>query len=224
MTPGKTALGLIKIILFMLCLTPALLLWRALEMDSLGAKPLEALTRATGEWTLRFLLVTLAVTPLRKLSGWHWILRLRRMLGLFTFAYGTVHLATYAWLDKRFDWHAIAGDLLERPFIAVGFAALALMTLLAATSSNFAIRKLGGRRWQSLHRAIYPIALLGCVHFWGMVKKDVTEPLIYSAIVIVLLGLRMGWREQERRKQLAGAYLPRPPALKGKVIKIFESP
>ena len=220
MTPSNSQLATIKTVLFALCLIPAFLLWRGFEMDSLGANPIEAITRNTGEWTLRFLLITLCVTPLRKYSGWHWVVRLRRMLGLFAFAYGAAHLSTYLWLDQFFDWQAIAKDILKRPFITVGFAALVLMTPLALTSSNFAIRKLGGRRWQSLHRAIYPIAMLGCIHFWWLVKKDVTEPLIYSVILAVLLGLRAWWRELERRKQLAGGYLQLP-RFEGKVIKIF---
>lgn len=220
MTPSNSQLATIKTVLFALCLIPAFLLWRGFAMDSLGANPIEAITRNTGEWTLRFLLITLCVTPLRKYSGWHWVVRLRRMLGLFAFAYGAAHLSTYLWLDQFFDWQAIAKDILKRPFITVGFAALVLMTPLALTSSNFAIRKLGGRRWQSLHRAIYPIAMLGCIHFWWLVKKDVTEPLIYSVILAVLLGLRAWWRELERRKQLAGSYLQQP-RFEGKVIKIF---
>lgn len=221
MTPTNPQLGAIKTALFVLCLLPTFLLWRRLEMDTLGANPIEALTRATGEWTLRFLLITLTVTPLRKYTGWHWLVRLRRMLGLFAFAYGVTHLLTYVWLDQFFDWHAIVKDILKRPFITVGFAALVLMTPLAATSFNSAIRKLGGRRWQALHRAIYPIAVMGCVHFWWLVKKDITEPLIYALITAALLGLRAWWREQERRKQLAGGYLPQP-RFESKVIKIFE--
>ncbi|RTL26527.1 MAG: sulfoxide reductase heme-binding subunit YedZ [Rhodocyclaceae bacterium] len=222
MTPTNPQLGAIKTALFVLCLLPAFLLWRGLEMDMLGANPIEALTRATGEWTLRLLLITLCVTPLRKYSGWHWLVRLRRMLGLFAFAYGVTHLLTYVWLDQFFDWHAIAKDILKRPFITVGFAALVLMTPLAATSFNAAIRRLGGRRWQALHRAIYPISVMCCVHFWWLVKKDITQPLIYAAITAVLLGLRAWWREQERRKQLAGGYQPAHGPT-GKVIRIFQS-
>ena len=220
MNPDTRQLALLKTALFALCLVPAVLLGRAFSLDELGANPIEALTRATGEWTLRLLLITLCVTPLRKLTGWHWLVRLRRMLGLFTFAYACTHLLTYLWLDQFFDWHAIAKDILKRPFITVGFAALVLMTPLALTSSNFAIRKLGGRRWQALHRTVYAIAMLGCIHFWWLVKKDVTEPLIYSLILAALLGVRAWWREQERRKQLAGGYLPKP-RFEGKVIKIF---
>ena len=221
MTPSNPQLSAIKSALFLACLLPAFLLWRRFDLEALGANPIEAITRNTGEWTLRFLLITLAVTPLRKLTGWHWIVRLRRMLGLFAFAYGVAHLLTYLWLDQFFDWPAIARDILKRPFITVGFAALVLMTPLAVTSNNFAIRKLGGRRWQALHRAVYAIAILGCVHFWWLVKKDVTEPLIYSLILAVLLGLRAWWRELERRKQIAGGYLPQAPRLNSKVIRIF---
>ena len=220
MTPSSPQLAAIKSALFLVCLIPAFLLWRGFELDTLGANPIETVTRSLGEWTLRFLLITLTVTPLRKYTGWHWLIRLRRMLGLFTFAYGVSHLLTYVWLDQFFDWEAIARDIIKRPFITVGFAALMLMLPLAVTSSNYAIRKLGGRRWQSLHRAIYPIAILGCVHFWWLVKKDVTWPLVYTVITVALLGIRAWWREQERRKQLAGGYLPKP-KFEGKVIKIF---
>ncbi len=220
MTPSPSQLAAIKSALFLVCLIPAFLLWRGFELDTLGANPIETITRSLGEWTLRFLLITLTVTPLRKYTGWHWLIRLRRMLGLFTFAYGISHLLTYVWLDQFFDWEAIARDIIKRPFITVGFAALMLMLPLAVTSSNYAIRKLGGRRWQSLHRAIYPIAILGCVHFWWLVKKDVTWPLVYTVITVALLGIRAWWREQERRKQLAGGYLPKP-KFEGKVIKIF---
>jgi sulfoxide reductase heme-binding subunit YedZ len=171
MTPSNPQLTAIKAALFLACLLPAGLLWQGFEADSLGANPIEAITRSLGEWTLRFLLITLAVTPLRKYTGWHWIVRLRRTLGLFAFAYGVAHLMSYVWLDQFFDWPAIAKDILKRPFITVGFAALVLMIPLAATSSNFAIRRLGGRKWQSLHRAIYPIAMLGCLHFWWLVRR-----------------------------------------------------
>jgi sulfoxide reductase heme-binding subunit YedZ len=220
MTPSSPQLAAIKSALFLACLIPGFFLWRGFELDTLGANPIETVTRSLGEWTLRFLLITLTVTPLRKYTGWHWFIRLRRMLGLFTFAYGLSHLLTYVWLDQFFDWEAIAKDIIKRPFITVGFAALMLMLPLAVTSSNFAIRKLGGRRWQSLHRSIYPIAILGCVHFWWLVKKDVTWPLVYAVITVALLGIRAWWREQERRKQLAGGYLPKP-KFEGKVIKIF---
>jgi sulfoxide reductase heme-binding subunit YedZ len=191
-----------------------------LRADSLGANPIEAITRGLGEWTLRFLLITLAVTPLRKYTGWHWIVRLRRMLGLFAFAYGVSHLITYVWLDQFFDWPAIAKDILKRPFITVGFAALVLMIPLAATSSNAPSAGSAGAAGRPAPGDL-PDRVLGCVHFWWLVKKDITEPLIYAVITAALLGIRAWWREQERRKQLAGGYLPQPPRLTGKVIRIF---
>ena len=143
------------------------------------------------------------MTPLRRYTGLHWLLRLRRMLGLFVFAYAVGHLTTYLWLDQFFDWQAIANDILDRPFITVGFAAFVLLIPLAVTSNSFAIRRLGGRRWQSLHRSVYGIAILGVVHFWWLVKADLLEPFIYALILAVLLGLRAWWRELERRRQLS---------------------
>ena len=207
-TPSPLALGAIKVLVFVLCLMPAADLalgWRA---DALGANPIETLTRSSGEWALRFLLITLAVTPLRRYTGLHWLIRLRRMLGLFAFTYALGHFAIWIWLDLYFDWPAIARDILERPFVTVGFAAFVLMIPLAATSSHFAMRRLGGRRWQSLHRATYGIAILGVLHFWWLVKADVLEPLIYALILAALLGVRAWWRELERRRQLS---VPPPP-------------
>ncbi len=220
-TPSTAQLTGIKLLLFALCLIPALLLGQGLLNDTLGANPIEAITRSSGEWTLRFLLITLLVSPLRKYTGMHWLLRLRRMLGLYAFAYGVAHLLCYVWLDQFFDWAEIARDIWKRPFITVGVVALALMLPLALTSTNAAIRRLGGRRWQALHRSIYTIALLGCVHYWWLVKKDVSGPLLYTALTLILLGLRAWWREQERRRQVQGAYL-KPPPLSGKVIRIFS--
>ena len=187
--------------LFVACLLPLAGYAVALYRDALGANPIEALTRGSGEWTLRLLLLTLAITPLRRLTGWHWLIRLRRMLGLFVFFYACIHLMTYLWLDQFFDWAAIAKDILKRPFITVGFAAFVLLVPLAATSSNAAIRLLGGRRWQSLHRCVYAIGVLGVLHFWWLVKRDLTEPVIYALLLAVLLGARAWWREQERRRQ-----------------------
>ncbi|MCB1887541.1 MAG: sulfoxide reductase heme-binding subunit YedZ [Rhodocyclaceae bacterium] len=201
-TPSPLQLSIIKGLLFVTCLVPLLQLILAWRADDLGANPIEAVSHATGDWTLRFLLITLAVTPLRRLTGLHWLLRLRRMLGLFAFAYGVTHLLAYVGLDQFFDWTAIAMDILKRPYITVGFAALVLMTPLALTSNAFMIRRLGGRRWQSLHRSIYAIALLGVLHFWWLVKADYLEPLIYSAVLAGLLGIRAWWRNQERHRQL----------------------
>ena len=217
-TPPATAITVIKAIVFFLCLLPAVNLALGWQADALGANPIETITRASGEWTLRFLLITLAVTPLRRLTGLHWLLRLRRMLGLYAFAYATAHFAIYLWLDQFFDWGAIARDILERPFITVGFAAFVLLIPLAATSNSFAIRRLGGRQWQSLHRSVYAIAIIAVVHFWWLVKADVLEPAIYALILAALLGVRAWWRELERRRQLS---VP-PPAkhLEKKVIRL----
>jgi len=200
--PGPRQILTLKIVLFAVSLLPFLWNLRALLQDALGANPIEAITHASGDWTLRFLLITLAITPLRKLTGWHWLVRLRRMLGLFAFFYVSLHFITYLWLDQFFDWNGIAHDIVKRPFITAGFAAFVLMIPLAATSFNAAIRALGGRRWQALHRSIYAIGILGVIHYWWLVKRDITEPLIYAAILALLLGLRMWWREQERRRQL----------------------
>lgn len=199
----------VKALVFGLCLLPLTsLLWDATH-DALGANPIEAVTRALGDWTLNFLLITLTVTPLRRLSGWNWLLRLRRMLGLFAFFYACLHASSYLWLDQFFDWPAIAKDILKRPFITLGFVAFCLLIPLAATSTNAMVRRLGGRRWQALHRSVYLIAVLGVLHYAWMVKRDLALPLIYGVIVVLLLGLRVLWREQERRRQLAGAYLPK---------------
>jgi len=210
-------LAALKSLTFTLCLLPlAYYGWGAWH-DTLGANPVEAVTRGLGTWTLNFLLITLAVTPLRKYTGWHLILRLRRMLGLFGFFYASLHLTSYLWFDQFFDWGEIAQDILERPFITVGMAAYILLVPLAATSNNFAIRQLGGRRWQSLHRTAYVIAILAVLHYSWLVKADQSQPLLYSGILLVLLGIRGFWREQERKEQLAGKYQPK---IKNRIIPI----
>lgn len=184
-----------KPIVFVLALLPAAwLVWGAVA-NTLGANPAEALIRATGDWTLRFLCLTLAVTPLRQMSGWHALARLRRLLGLFTFFYGVVHFLCFAWLDMGFDVDAIVHDIGKRPFILVGTAALLTMLPLAATSFNAAIKALGARRWQALHRAVYATAGLALLHFFWMRsgKHDYAEVAVYAVIVGVLLGWRV-WR------------------------------
>jgi sulfoxide reductase heme-binding subunit YedZ len=158
----------------------------------LGANPVETIQDTTGEWALRFLLVTLAVTPLRHALGQAWPLQLRRMLGLFAFAYAALHFTNYLLLDRALDWNEIVGDLTKRPYIIVGATALLLLVPLAVTSTAGWRRRLGAR-WVTLHRLVYVIAALGCWHFWWQVKKDVTEPLVYCAILAVLLGVR-AWR------------------------------
>lgn len=212
--PTRRQIAAIKIVLFLLCLAPlAELAWDA-GNDALGANPIEAITRALGNWTLRFLLITLTVSPLRKLSAWHWLMRLRRMLGLFVFFYAVLHLTTYLWLDKFLDWQDIAKDILKRPFITVGMSAFVLLVPLAVTSSNAMIRRLGGKRWQRLHRSVYVIAILGVVHYWWLVKLDITLPAIYAVLLAMLLGVRVLWRVQELRRQ-TGA-LAKPPPKSGR--------
>ncbi|MCK9517309.1 MAG: protein-methionine-sulfoxide reductase heme-binding subunit MsrQ [Thiohalobacteraceae bacterium] len=181
---------------FVLCLLPLAWLGFALLTDRLGANPIEALTRDTGEWTLRLLLITLCMTPLRRFMGWRWPLRLRRMLGLFAFFYACVHLSTYVWLDQFFAWGEIWRDIVKRPFITVGMLAFVLLVPLAATSNRFMLKRLG-RNWVRLHRLAYVIPALGVVHFWWLVKADVRTPLIYALLFLLLMLLR--WRPLLRR-------------------------
>ena len=179
-----------KPFIFILCLVPLLRLgWKALN-SALGANPVQIITFSTGTWTLVFLLVTLSVTPLRKLTRQYWLIQYRRMLGLFAFFYGCLHFTTYIWLDQFFDLHSIYKDVLKRPFITAGFTAFVLMIPLAITSTQKAIRKLG-RRWQLLHRLIYASAIAGVVHYIWLVKKDVRVPEIYGSILAVLLLFRI---------------------------------
>lgn len=194
-----------KPVLFALSLAPFAALLAGAFTDSLGPNPAEALIRETGEWTLRFLCFTLTVTPLRQLTGWHALARLRRMLGLFTFFYACCHFLGFAWLDMGFDLAAILRDIAKRPFILVGSLALLLMAPLAATSFNRAIRALGAGRWQALHRAIYAIVLLGLLHFFWMRagKNDFGEVAAYCAYVALLLGwrARRAWLERRERRE-----------------------
>lgn len=187
---------LLKAAVFVLCLAPlAWLLWLGFRQD-LGANPIEHVTHATGLWALRLLAATLAVTPLRKLTGLSQLIRLRRMLGLFAFFYGCLHLLTYLWLDQFFDAAGIARDIVKRPFITAGFAAFAAMVPLAVTSTAGWIRRLGGRRWQLLHRLVYLSAAAAVVHFFWLVKSDLRRPLAYGALVALLLGLRVALRKR----------------------------
>ena len=180
----------LKPLVFLAALGPlAYLAWRAVN-DELGANPISEITLATGLWTLRFLAITLAVTPLRRLV-WNDATKFRRMLGLFAFFYGSLHFITYLWLDQFFDLSAMAADIWKRPFIAVGFVAFAAMTPLAVTSTAGWIRRLGGKTWQRLHRLIYVSAACGVVHFWWLVKADVREPLVYGLIIAALFAFRL---------------------------------
>lgn len=181
----------IKAALFLACLLPlARLAWLGFN-DRLGANPIEFITHSTGWWTLAFVLITLCVTPLRKLTGLNWLLRLRRMLGLFAFFTASLHFITYFWLDQYFDWMAIVKDLYKRPFITLGFAGFVLLIPLAATSTNAMVKRLGAKRWHWLHRLIYVLATLGVAHFWWLVKKDLTEPIVFALLLAALFGMRL---------------------------------
>jgi sulfoxide reductase heme-binding subunit YedZ len=195
----RDAVTRLKPALFIACLLPlALLTWRGFT-QRLGANPIEHITHASGWWALAFLMLTLAVTPLRRLSGRADLLRLRRMLGLFAFFYASLHFLTYLWLDQFFDLAAIGKDVLKRPFITLGFAAFTLMLPLALTSTRAMVRRLGARRWQALHRLVYAVAVLGVLHFVWLVKKDLREPLLFAAVLAVLLGARLVWRRRDAR-------------------------
>jgi len=186
-------------VIFLLCLTPAILLVTdAFEITGrLGANPVEAIQDRFGNWALRCIMLTLAVTPLRRMTHWNWLSRFRRMLGLFAFFYALMHFVTWFVLDREMRLNDIIEDLTERPFITLGFAGVVLLTALAVTSFT-AVRRRLGRRWQLLHNMVYVIAILGVWHYWWQVKKDITEPLIYAAILSVLLGVRAIWRWRHR--------------------------
>jgi len=184
-----------KPLLFLLALLPFThLLWGALA-DTLGANPAEALIRGTGDWVLRFLCLTLAITPLRDWTGWTALVRLRRMLGVFAYCYVLLHFFSYAWLDMGLDWADILRDIPKRPFVLVGALALLLMTPLAATSFNRAIKALGAKRWKTLHKSVYAIVLLGLLHFFWIraAKNNFAEWSVYAVVIAVLLGWRL-WR------------------------------
>ena len=198
--PSATTLACIKSGVFLCALIPfARLVWLAFH-NGLGANPIEFITRSTGWWALAFLCFTLSITPLRKLVGLPWLLKLRRMLGLFSFFYAALHLTTYLWFDQMFEVASIAKDIWKRPFITVGFLAFLLLVPLALTSFNKAIRYLGGKRWQMLHKLIYIIALLSVLHFfWMKAAKNLwVEPLIFGLIVILLLGFRIRIKQNNK--------------------------
>ena len=180
-----------KPFVFLACLLPlARLGWKA-DLGLLGANPIEVITHSTGDWTLLFLLITLAVTPLRRLSGQPWLIRYRRMFGLFAFFYVTLHFLTYIWLDKFFNVQDMLADIAKRKFITVGFTGFVLLIPLALTSTSGWIRRLGGKRWQALHRLIYAAAICGVIHYLWLVKADIRKPLQYGTVLAVLLGYRL---------------------------------
>lgn len=177
----------LKLLVFLFCLGPlSVLTWKALH-QLLGADPVAVITRSTGKWTLVFLLLTLAVTPVRSVLRMPWLIRFRRMLGLYAFFYGSLHLMTYVWLDQFFDVHSMLHDIAKRKFITAGMTAFALMVPLAFTSTSGWIRRMGGKRWQKLHRLIYFSASAGVVHFLWLVKADRSRPIAYGSVLIALL-------------------------------------
>jgi sulfoxide reductase heme-binding subunit YedZ len=196
--PTARQVGWIKAAVFVLALAP-LLRMACLTLTGQLVEPLEFITRGTGDWTLYFLCITLAVTPLRRLSKWNWLVKLRRMLGLYVFFYGLLHFMTFLWFDHFFDVQEMWKDVLKRPFITVGFIAFVLLIPLAATSTNGMVRRLGGKRWQWLHRVIYVIAPLAILHFWWMKagKHNFTQPIIFGTILGVLLLMRIYWARKK---------------------------
>ena len=190
----RNAVGWIKPTLFTAALLPLLWFIVAALGDALGANPIEAIVRGLGDWALRLLLLTLAVTPLRRLSGWGWIGQLRRMLGLYAFFYAMLHVLAYVVLDQFFDWTALGHDILERPFITVGMVAFLILLALAVTSAKRLVKRLGGTRWKRLHSLIYPAAIAAVLHYAMMVKADLRNPLIYTALLALLLGCRVWHR------------------------------
>ena len=187
-----TELGIVRLKagVFVIAMWPLAKLILLGLQDDLGANPIEKMLRRTGFWTLTMLTLTMAVTPLRQLTGRVWIGRFRRMLGLFAFFYGCLHFTTYLVLDQFFDWPGILKDITKRPYITVGFSAFVLMIPLAATSTDAMLRRLGGQRWRALHRLVYLITAAGVVHFWWLVKKDITEPLIFAILLVLSLTVR----------------------------------
>lgn len=193
MTQQEWIERVVKPALFMVCLIPlALITWDAFN-NQLGANPIEKIMRRTGDWTLRFLFITLTITPARQLLNMPWLIKLRRMLGLFAFFYALLHFTNYIWLDQFFDADEIIKDVIKRKYITIGFACFLMLIPLAITSTNNMVKRLGGKRWQKLHKSVYVISIGGVIHYLWLVKKDLGEPLIYAALLAILLGYRI-WR------------------------------
>ncbi len=201
--PNPKQFNIIKAVLFILCLLPLarLLVLAIAAPDRLGANPIEFITRNTGAWSLYFLCMTLTVTPLRRLAKWNWVLRLRRMFGLYTFFYVMLHFATFFWFDHFFDIEEMSKDIIKRPFILVGFVNVLLLLPLAVTSTNGWIKRLGAKRWTQLHKLIYLVAPLSILHYWWMKagKHNFQQPILFGVILSVLLLLRVVWAVQQRR-------------------------
>lgn len=187
----QSRIVILKVLVWILCLAPAgLLLYRGVQSE-LGANPIEKVMNDLGYWTLTLLVASLAITPLRRLPGLNWLIRFRRLLGLFAFFYVCLHFVTYLVLDQELDLAAVLKDIPQRPFILVGFLAFILLIPLAATSTTWSIRKLGGKNWNRLHRLVYVSAALGVLHFWWKVKADYFQPGLFAAILAFLLGYRV---------------------------------
>ena len=193
---SEPAITRLKGLIFLLALWPLAKLIVLGYQDHLGANPIEKILRNTGFWTLTFLSLTMAVTPLRQLTQRVWLGRFRRMLGLFAFFYGVLHFSTYLVLDQFFDWANIVKDISKRPYITVGFSALVLMTPLALTSTDAMLKRLGGRRWRQLHRLVYLITAAGVAHFWWLVKKDISQPVIFAVLLMISLAIRAFYARQ----------------------------
>jgi len=192
-----------KVVVFLLCLVPlGAVLWRGFHQD-LGLNPVQFVEHATGDWILRFLVITLAITPLRKILHLPQLIRFRRMMGLFAFFYACLHFSTWLGVDRYFDWNGIVDDISKRPFITVGFTGFVLMIPLAITSTAGWIRRMGGKRWQLLHRAVYFSAIAGVIHYYWLVKSDVRKPLEYAFLVGILLAWRLWAWFFDRRKPVA---------------------
>ncbi len=203
---SPVAVNRIKVMLFIACMIPAARLLHGALVGTLGPDPVEAIARGTGVWSLRLLMFTLAITPLKRWTGWLWLVRLRRTVALYAFFYAGLHLASYLVFDQFFDWPEIAKDLAKRPHLTAGFAAFLLMIPLAITSTNAMMKRLGGRRWQLLHRLTYLIAAAAVLHFFWLVKKDVTEPTLYALILSALLCARLLHRP--RKASAAAPFVP----------------
>ena len=202
-SPSQSFIQRTKWLLILFGMLPLARLVAGFPLGWLGANPIEFITRSTGTWTIVGIAVTLSITPLRKLLNWPWLIRLRRTAGLLTFFYVCLHFTTYIWFDRFFDVEDIIKDIIKRPFITVGFAAFVLLIPLAATSKNSIIKMLGAKLWQRIHYLIYLIAVLAVIHYWWLVKKDLTQPIIYACIFAVLLGMRVWWKVRDTPKALA---------------------
>jgi sulfoxide reductase heme-binding subunit YedZ len=200
----KSWIAPLKLCVFALSLVPLARIIYAIVFDpiSLGANPAETILHMSGDWVIYFLLITLAITPLRKLTGWNDLIKFRRMMGLYAFFYASVHFLSYIGFDRLFDLSDMAREIVKRPFILVGFAAFVLLVPLAVTSTRGWVLRLGGARWSALHKAVYPIAILGIVHYWWLVKRDITWPVVFALVLAVLLAYR-GFKRGGRKIRAA---------------------